>query len=235
MDRGRFSDRMGLQKRRDALQLESLDDPLRAAIWNVIFVRLTHFRGLTENGVTVVRGVFRDVLNIPMDDAPSSEHLAAGWLKGCIIGKSLNWAIIYDIVEDVTMRFVKAYGDYALLDELNRALELEGSGYRFIEGRLAPITSPSEISAIEEAMSTSRARGIIGVHAHLDAALEALSQKPEPDYRNSIKESISAVEGAAKLISGKRSVGLAGALAELAKRSQIHGALVASFNSLYGY
>src|SRR5262249_50572550 len=59
--------------------------------------------------------------------------------------------------------------------------------------------------------------------------------KPTPDHRNSIKEAISAVEAAAKLIAGSEGSGLGPALNRLAAKVTLHGALKAAFLSLYGY
>ena len=42
-----------------------------------------------------------------------------------------------------------------------------------------------------------------GVAAHLQQALELYANRENPDYRNSIKESISAVESMARIVSGK--------------------------------
>ena len=65
--------------------------------------------------------------------------------------------------------------------------------------------------------------------------LALLGQKPTPDYRNSIKEAISAVESAVKCIAGSAGGGLDSALRRLDKRTAIHQALKAGFLSLYGF
>ena len=72
------------------------------------------------------------------------------------------------------------------------------------------------------------------VHAHLRRALELLADRNTPDYRNSIKESISAVESLAAL-----TVGESGTLGQLIKKLEqkigLHPALGKAFNKLYGY
>ena len=70
---------------------------------------------------------------------------------------------------------------------------------------------------------------------HLRRALELLSNRDEPDYRNSIKESISAVEGlVAKTVGADK-----GTLGQLIKKLEddigLHPALRTAFSSLYGY
>jgi hypothetical protein len=65
--------------------------------------------------------------------------------------------------------------------------------------------------------------------------LELLSNRKNPDYRNSIKESISAVESMAKTITQKPKADLEEALRILERSGKIHGALKAGFSKLYGY
>jgi hypothetical protein len=88
-----------------------------------------------------------------------------------------------------------------------------------------------EIESIEEAISASQDADLDG----LETALALFSQKPKPDFRNSIKESISAVESAAKHISGVPAGGLDAALEALSRQITIHPALKQGFLKLYGY
>lgn len=62
-----------------------------------------------------------------------------------------------------------------------------------------------------------------------------LSDKNIPDYLNSIKESISAVESVAKIISNEKSQGLKDALNALSKLTTIHGSMREGFIKLYEY
>ena len=64
-----------------------------------------------------------------------------------------------------------------------------------------------------------------------------LSDRKNPDYRNSIKESISAVETICKRISKNPKATLGDALNELVKNGKIkfHGAIQSAFKNLYGY
>ena len=53
-----------------------------------------------------------------------------------------------------------------------------------------------------------------------------LADRKQPDYRNSIKESISAVEAICALITGQERADLNTALRALAQRASLHGAFV---------
>ncbi len=83
--------------------------------------------------------------------------------------------------EDINIKF---------RNEVNIVLEEEMSGYRFVDNYIAPIIDEVEIKEVEEALECR----YTPVKRHLSNALELLSDRENPDYQNSIKESITAVE-----------------------------------------
>jgi hypothetical protein len=115
----------------------------------------------------------------------------------------------------------------SLPEILNNVLIRESVGYRIINSKLVEITAEEEIAAIEEALKVPQHP----VRAHLNRALELFADRQKPDYRNSIKESISAVEAFVKIKTGSDK----GTLGQLLKSVQLHSALQAAFSSLYGY
>lgn len=84
-------------------------------------------------------------------------------------------------------------------DDINKVLQEENAGYRFINGLIVQIIDEVEIKEIEDVFETK----FTPVKRHLSNALELLSDRENPDYPNSIKESITAVESMAKIITGK--------------------------------
>lgn len=62
-----------------------------------------------------------------------------------------------------------------------------------------------------------------------------LANRQAPDYRNSIKESISAVEALCSIIAGQTKASLGVALKTVENKVAIHGALKAALGQLYGY
>ena len=103
----------------------------------------------------------------------------------------------------------------------------------FVEGKIVEITSEGEITEIELAIEQSQPYA--GVKTHLTTALSLMSSRTNPDYRNSIKESISAVESLAKRLTGDEGATLGDALKKLEKAKQLHPALKDAFSKLYGY
>ena len=74
------------------------------------------------------------------------------------------------------------------------------------------------------------------VTAHIRNALNLLSNKTCPDYRNSVKESISAVEAACQLITNDKGTTLGKALNKIENNiGSFHPALKQAFEKLYGY
>lgn len=101
--------------------------------------------------------------------------------------------------------------------------------YRIVDDQIVEITDEEEIKVIEEALTQTSA-----VKTHLSEALKHLSDRPTPDYRNSIKESISAVEALCREITGETTLGLA--LNALEKKGiVIPTYLKSGFEKLYVY
>lgn len=118
--------------------------------------------------------------------------------------------------------------------ECNKLFERESSAYRFIDGIITPITSELELNSIDD--SINAIHKFQGVSQHLNQALTLLSDRKSPDYRNSIKESISAVESLVKVITENPNGGLKDALKLLDGRGiKLHVSLREAFLKLYGY
>ncbi len=112
--------------------------------------------------------------------------------------------------------------------ELNRNFRRLNFAYRIVNKEIVEITSEEEIKEIETALSTSKDN----IKIHLNNALELYSKRPDADYRNSIKESISAVEAISRNITGENVLNF--------KKMEEKGVIVPTvlrkaFECLYGY
>ncbi|OGI11433.1 MAG: hypothetical protein A2Y40_09585 [Candidatus Margulisbacteria bacterium GWF2_35_9] len=149
--------------------------------------------------------------------------------------EEFNYNQILDFVEFMSStniihgRIIEGKNDWFLL-ECNSIFNEEGIGYQFINGQITSITDPLEINKIEESLNVFKPSKV-----HLINALRLLSDKKEPDYKNSIKEAISAVESICTHISTKNTLG--DALKEICKSGKvdIHGSLKEGFLKIYGY
>lgn len=228
-----FSERIGLVEPNAVIQLNAISDSLKNSLWNVIVQRIE--ASTAKHWSDFARRVAADFLKVPVDELPYNWWENRDWVKKRVM--NLPWHRQYDFIEFVVLNATDALGGRKapILAHFNQVLEREGSGYRFIGELLSPIASPAEIEAISQAVSATSRTGFEGAREHLNAALSLLGKRPEPDYRNSIKESISAVESVVKVVSGRTGGGVADALEELSKRQPVHGALKSGLKSLYGY
>ncbi len=228
----RFSQRMGLTSIRDTIQVDSMDDALRNGLWNCI---IKHYLNPISIQTNITRGelffenLWSEYFKLTLDDIPRSVRDAHRDLKGHFFNEP--WYKVYDFIEFLANYTEYATGDF--IDSCNRILEKEMSGFRFINDNLVPITSEEEIAAIEEAIFVP----ISTISEHLSRSLELLADRQNPDYRNSIKESISAVESLCVNISGDPHATLGSALNIIEKsgKIQLHGALKNAFSSMYGW
>lgn len=229
----RFSERVGAVPPMP-IQFAAMNQTLKTSIWSFIL------KVIESNMLEAIQLIGIQALKTPKHVIPDhSFYDGRSWLWNKY--EPLQWHQVYDLLEFV-VKNCAALTDGRIADHndklsvaANEILAEEVSGYRFIQGALAPVTNKDEISAIEEATSQASSAGLKGVYTHLEAALHLLAKKPDADYRNSIKESISAVEATVKKISGEHGGGLDAALRELAKHVEIHKGLQTGFLSLYGY
>jgi AbiJ N-terminal domain 4 len=141
--------------------------------------------------------------------------------------KEDSWASVYDFVEFIAACGIVNAGPF--IADCNKALEQNVSAYRFVGSRLGPITSDEEIAAVEDAASLRDTFSPVSLH--IETALKRLADRANPDYRNSIKESISAVEAACQIITKNTSISLGQTLKALG----IHPALEKGLSAIYRY
>ena len=113
-------------------------------------------------------------------------------------------------------------------------MEEEKSGFRLIDGKFVNITNEAELKEVSSALSFPHS----SVNIHIQKALSLYSDRKQPDYENSIKESISAVEAMCCIITGLTgsSATLGVALKKLEDNGVIiHSALREAFSKIYGY
>jgi hypothetical protein len=212
-----------------------MDEELRSGLWNAVHIYLWEDAGTGSWRPTSEARIFSAISHLwhtffkqPLDTIP---HKLSETIKEVReVFFAADWFEVYDFVEFIAQQLSepKKFRDFC-----NQVLEREKAAYRFVERDIAPISSEDEKEAIENAFSA--AAGIPGVSPHLKQALDLLANRQNPDYRNSVKESISAVEGLCRYLTGDEKATLGSALPILEKQGILHGALKASWSSLYGY
>jgi hypothetical protein len=118
-----------------------------------------------------------------------------------------------------------------LCSSLNTILTEENSAYRLVGGQFVEITNDSEIQEVDAAARI----GLDGVSTHIEAAVKFLSDRKNPNYRNSVKESISAVESLFMVLTKNKSATLSDGLKEIRTNIDVHPSLLLGFEKIYAY
>jgi len=225
-----FSERVGARPKRTIAQLGECDPLLRNAIWSALYdfqlCLALRSKEVNRSFDATSREIWIRVFREASDTRPLLSEKFIAVVRGKFF--SGEWHLVYDIAEAVYLRCTPEFKQ-GLATALNKACEREAVGYRLLDGLFVPITNSEELVAISSAATASSA--FQGVGTHLDAAARLLADRASPDYRNSVKESISAVESLAlQLAPGK-----GGTLGAVLKDLDVHPAMSKAFSSLYGW
>ena len=233
-----FSERQGLKPIRQVLQTNSMDEALRSRLWNVLassFPSSIEGYKFSHRDNRLLLGfcqsVWHEYFKRPIDTIPESPNQAIKQIRNYFF--KCEWYEVYDLMEFVERKRASFYSA-SKAQEFNEVLAAELSAYRFVGGKLVPISSEQENRTIERAIAqTSDAYS--PTSEHLKQAVALLARKPIPDYRNSIKESISAVEAICAVITENPKATLGQALKVIDSQAPLHSALRSAFEELYGY
>ena len=203
-----FSERQGYKPDRSRLhQYEEMDDRLRTAIWNFLLERYFD----RQHGYLVydlVKSVWVEVVGRLSDELPwwgvaiysfpNAVRMLRSWYF------EASWNEVYDTLEYL----LRKHKGKTYVYDANAMLSREGSAYRFIADLIVPITTEQEIAEIE---AVAKVTGPFqNASLHIRQAVSLLSNRDTPDFRNAIKESISAVETAVQVAVGDIEKGLQG-------------------------
>lgn len=236
----RFSERMGFKPASLSLQTDSMSAELRHSLWNVL-----HAYQINDNGKSdyvpysdrlrdLSGGAQFRFFKLPLDDLEDYSHQFIERIKRWFLRADFHQA--YDFVEWLAQyKYVNDSDAFTIgfRETINRVLQEERSAYRLVGGHLAPITNEAEIDEVNRAAEGKDAPK--NVAAHIRAAIALFSDKTNPDYRNCVKEAISAVEASARALAGNEKATLGDALKELERLKKLHPALRDGFLKIYGY
>ena len=251
----KFSVRIGAEEPKKLLLLNEMTKELKRGLWNVIHSIyredidaswINHDplnRETISKWYLLAKLIAANFKITPVDEINDDSDWCMSWIKIPFM-ESIHWYYCYNLVEFI----VDCHGSLAsanseirkhdvndVVKRFNYVLERELSAYRFISGKLVPITNEVEIKGIEDAIEQTKLCGLSGASIHLSKAIDFFSKKPTPDYANVIKEAISAVDSAFMQINGIKSNKFSEAIAILSPKINLHGAFVSALNSLYGY
>lgn len=225
---------MGLEPVNSVIQTEGMSEDLQNSLWNVLDIHLWSSHGFQDSMAygrraeihIFSRKLWFGYFKKPLDSIPEYNFQIMDEIRNHFFSRL--WHEVFDFIE-----YILSIDDrHALSRDINIVLETELSGYRVIDGLVTPISEEVERKSLEEALEPGPFNC---VETHLKQALMHLSNRDHPDFRNSIKESISAVESLACMLTNDSKATLGDALKILERENQLHGALKKGFSALYGY
>lgn len=229
-----FSERYGYVKPSEVIIREEITKRIRNAICSC-FDRLEK-RISQDEYKQINRHIWVYFLNKREQEFELSKQWWYKVATHCFLADDLEWYIILDLVEFVVKYIFKnstssnIYYLKNFVNDLNSEFARLNFAYRIVDQEIVEITSEEEILAVETALAVSGAT----VSHHLNEALKLISQRPNPDCRNSIKESISAVEAFCREKTGENTLGRA--LDKLESNGiVIHKMLKDAIEKLYAY
>ena len=252
--RGGFSDRNGIKPENKEIQLKEFDNRTRIQLANMIntlyiealgfdpqgnrffiqnFIRfvlgtvyseIVDLRIYYDDG-NVLKKVEKTILNDEFDDVLTLIEALVQYLDE-FMKESLGFQY-YDKIN-------KKYARESLFEMANTCFEREYIGYRFIDGLIVPISDSFEVQSVSEALNNKYKV----VHDHIAKANRYLADRDKPDYENSIKESISAVEALSEVLT--ETTGREATLGRMLNKLEDNGIVVHSkikeaFKLLYAY
>ncbi|MBO7261961.1 MAG: hypothetical protein J6U95_03405 [Alistipes sp.] len=234
---GLFSERYGYKKVSDVIIREKITPEIQNAICSC-FDELLHIYSTKRYPVpsSELKELEKHVWTKFFNQRLSNYNYNSFSIPSCIEDTHAQWYEVLDLIE-FSIKYMhhrdESTGHSASIHFvalLNSEFERLNFAYRIVNYEIVEITSEQEIKAIEKAIESSPQN----VKMHLNSALEKLAQRPDGDYRNSIKESISAVEAFCREKTGESTLGRA--LNSLERNNIIiHSQLKSAFEKLYAY
>lgn len=234
-----FSQRHGLSPVRDNIQQGSIDTPLRNQIWNMFLAKWDYYSDLDKVGAKpslnkMIKDLYGNFFEAPVDSIPRAKRSTYGNFDDITKADIRAWffnsdyADCYNFVEFIS----KGTSKYVvrMRPSFNTLFQRYWADVRFINDILTVVTDEHEIKAIEQSLSEDTETQ---VREHLLQSLKLLSDRAKPDYRNSVKESISAVECQCRIMTGTNTLG--DALKTLSKNNTLPKALSKGWENLYGW
>jgi len=153
-----FSERHGYKPSKVTIQLESMDNDLRVALWNAMFE--TFWGGFEHVKILRIdyrkdflQAIWTKYFKQTVDTFPNLWGQFEDYAKEYLF--SLEWHQVYDFIEFMMDHWTNKHSLRQFYIPIsNDALEREFSGYRIIEGVITPITDEIEISEIEGALKS---------------------------------------------------------------------------------
>ena len=174
----KFSERLGIIKAKDTIQVKYIDDDLKNGLWNAIKVfyldnvDAQYIHNSKYNGFFI--NLWHNFFKLPLDTMDDWYGTTRKQIRNWYF--DWEWYEIYDFIEFISSAESPSQSG-RFIDFCNALFEKELSGYRFINGIISPITNELEVKNIDEAITNSTKNSLVGVKTHIENALRMISDR----------------------------------------------------------
>lgn len=229
-----FSFRQGYKKS-EILSPDFLPETAKNLIWNSIKAFYDGYAYRSTIAYQIIPMIWEKFFKRDLDELGNIRHSRHTIENIKPLYKTLHWYEIYDLIEFI-LNDLRNSGFYAIeghienfKDRLEEILNEEMLPYKIIDYRIVPLTSQTEAEEVGRALTKT------GVYDsfknHIQKALDSFSKRPDPDYLNSIKESVHSIEFLARELTGNKKA----VLSDLVNKLDLHQAFKEGLKKFYGW
>ncbi len=228
-----FGQRMGTESLPSQLKLNEISQELSSLLWAITHDSIKKYceygygsSYVKEPWRTILRSYFVLRMHGDLDDFSEESEWMLEFSKNQVYRMSYikTWNFI-----DFVISSNQCPKDY--YNEITMALERTQAAYRVTEKQIVPVGSDENAKAILDAFKITDEHSAKGPSKHLRLAARELT---EGKWASSVRESIHAIESAAKILEPNANT-LGPALSKLEERCIISSTQRKAFGALYGY
>ena len=239
--KGGFSERKKLKSFSDIVQTNNLNERTRNKLFSIIRDIIVELSSCFDGCLDVlIEYIYEELFSLTKAHIPlnySKIHYDYDKVIDILydIYSNYEYNEVFDFIEglikavnsvDQINPYIYKY-EFQVVARCNKTFIEENVNYRIVNNIITDLVSENEIKEIDNVINNKNKV----VSNHVEKALELLYQSK--DYDNSIKESISAVEGMCQILTGNDNATLGDCLKKL--KDSIHPAMKEAFLKLYGY
>ncbi len=239
--KGGFSERKKLKSFSDIVQTNNLNERTRNKLFSIIRDIIVELSSCVDGCLDVlIEYIYEELFSLTKAHIPlnySKIHYDYDKVIDILydIYSNYEYNEVFDFIEglikavnsvDQINPYIYKY-EFQVVARCNKTFIEENVNYRIVNNIITDLVSENEIKEIDNVINNKNKV----VSNHVEKALELLYQSK--DYDNSIKESISAVEGMCQILTGNDNATLGDCLKKL--KDSIHPAMKDAFLKLYGY
>lgn len=237
-----YSDRQGITRFKDIIQFKELNNRTRNKIYNLVVDAVKKLDAIHRHDslptlqVSFVKCLYENAFGCNNEDMPiettqyGTPYVNLDCFNKQILDfiKSSTYSDIFNLIEMIVR--IGMINKKVFQEEINKIFTDENVQHRLINDQITDLTNQEEIESVQSALDVKDE-----ISNHFEKAMQLLYSRDNPDYANSVKESILAMEGYFNKVAGEKGT-LGATIKKLDDKGiNVHPALKEAISKLYGY